>query len=158
MKRPEINGIDTARVFIPFPERVCENGNMVYSCPQDVTLYWYPRYRAMPNVDAKPWRLKAFYDLIGACYDIDVGTVPQNRPFIQWLAYAFKNQKRGMMDFADLAKYFNVLFVHDETEREFLKLVYLFDMAGIDVRMLYNPHVVPTRFTKYARQQMARGR
>ncbi len=157
MKRPEINGIDTARVFIPFPDSVAENGNILYSCQPDVVVYWYNHYKSIPNQDLSPRHLKPFYDLIGACYDIDVGTVPPHRPFVQWIGYAYKNQK-NLVNFADLAQYHNVLFVHDDTEREFLRLVYMFAKAGLDVRMLYNPQAVPTRFSKYAAQQMGRGR
>ncbi len=156
MKIPQINGIDTARVFIPFPD-VVSGGRMVYSCPQDVLLYWYPRYRAMQNKDAKPWRLKPFYELIGACYDINVGTAPQHRPFIQWLAYFFKNMGGGELDYDGLAKYCNVLLVMDEEEREFLRLVYVFSVSGMDVRMLYGKDV-PTRFAKYAAQKMGRSK
>lgn len=154
MKIPQINGIDTARVFIPFPEAETPD-KITYSCTQETLLYWCPRYKAMPNVDAKPWLVKPFYDLVGACYDIDVATVPDYRPFIQWIGYSFMH-KNKQVNFADLAQYHNVLVVHDKDERDFLQLVYWFAMAGLDVRMLYGD--VPTRFSAYARQQLNKGR
>lgn len=143
--------IDFARICIPFPTGFSSKGETVGIKVLGYDKLMYNFFKDLPNFDDAKEK-QCFYDIVSQAYKIDLGKMPQVRPYVSWVDWNKKNG--GVLVNCDketkeeILKKCNTLIVPRE-EQEFLVHLHL-NMARSELGgfMFDWKKAVPERFTQ----------
>ena len=82
--------IDLARICIPYPTGFSSKGETVGIKVLGYDRLAYDFFKDMPNSDDVE-RRGCFYDIVSQAYNIDLGKMPQVRPYVSWVDWNKKN-------------------------------------------------------------------